>query len=103
MFSTVGDARHWEEEGLAFVARIESDNDADASYLKQRGFRGRLKAHKRGDFSFCGVIVNAYALADIDEKQSFGRDSLWGIESDESEQYFLEIAYELAGEILAGL
>lgn len=103
MFDTIGDVRRWEEDGLALVARIEHDPDADTSYLEQDEFTDRLAAYKRGDFSFCGVVVNVYALADIDEQESCGQASLWGIESDSGEAYFVQVAHELAGELLAGI
>lgn len=103
MFDTVGDVRRWEEDSLAFVACIEHDPDADTSYLEQPFQRKRWRAYKHGDFSFCGVVVNVYALADIDEQESCGQASLWGIESDSGEAYFVQVAHELAGELLAGI
>lgn len=101
MFSAVDDVLRWEENGLAFVAVIKDDSDADTSYLEQPHNRKRLRAYKRGDFSFCGVMVRAFALPDVDEKEVVGADSLWDIESDSGERYFTEVAHELAGEILA--
>ena len=71
------------------------DDDADASYLLQKGFEKRLAEYRRGDFGFCGVR----AVAEIEFPSSDGwvivgrleSPGVWGIEDDSGRGYLVEV------------
>lgn len=60
---------------------VEDDPDPDVLYLAQEGFEERRKAHKRGEFGFLGVHVEADVLIE-DTEQTLVSPGLGGIESD---------------------
>lgn len=77
-------------EGVSF--RVVDDESPDPSYLEQEGFEDRRSAYERGDFGYCGVIVER-ACGSCGKPEVIG--SLWGIESDSGEEYFSQTALEI--------
>ena len=60
---------------------VEDDPDPDVAYLSEAGFEERRKAHRRGEFKFLGVHVEADVVIEETE-QTLVSPGLWGVESD---------------------
>lgn len=75
-----------------FRASAVIDYDPDPSYLEQEGFEARLAEYQAEDFAFAGVILEHECECCGEWKTV---DSLWGIEDDSGDAYFVEIAKEL--------
>jgi hypothetical protein len=76
---------------------LHADPDFDASYLKQKGFEGRLQAYRDGEFAFIGVR----AVAEIKTPCGKGwvttqleSPGCWGIEDDSGEDFLNEVYAE---------
>lgn len=76
----------------------------EADILARREFESRqqrLEAFGEGQLGFVGVVVKVFLLDDEDDDR-LAQESTWGIESDSDDEYFDEIARELAEEARGG-
>ena len=97
-----GDSIAFPYQGFNIVARVERDDDmtpeekcgGDNSYSAMK-----LNQYRRGDWWFCGVVVNVYQDG-VRLTQDY-RHALWGIEANfnqRSNLYLREVAENLAFE-----
>ena len=79
---------------LGIYTRIEPDNDADSSYLLQKGFENRWRQYNNGVFEFVGVRALAEIL-DNDTIKRVETPGVWSIESDNQESIDIHTKDEL--------
>jgi hypothetical protein len=87
-------------ENITTTVKVQviHDDDADISYLEQEGFEDRLADYKADKFTFYGVRVKVIVHNwKTGCSKTFQSPGLWGIDSDNSSQYF----YEVAGDEMA--
>jgi len=75
------------------------DEDADDSYLEQKGFDNRARQYRDGLFGFIGIYAHAEYFADGNLRQIIKSGGLWGIESDSDAAYLKEIEQEQLSEL----
>lgn len=86
-------ARRPPAELQALRVVVEEDPDPDSSYLDQDDLKDRKAAHKRGEFGFVGLRVEADVIIES-TVQTLTSSGLWGIESDSDKEYLESVAVE---------
>lgn len=87
------------KDGWGHGPDVAGETPAQKAHRAVMADYARLKAFCDNEWEYVGVVV--YPINEDDEPRRKWGELLWGIESDSGDEYFADIAKELAGEVAA--